>query len=712
MMLTFAFVIAGVIASTRANDWDSPCTSGSCEYNWVEGGNASAVSSMVLVGGHQVLSDITPAAGWQIIGCNPDWASGSHDIRMVCTGTPEQIAHCNHLYDHGGAEETVVRLPENCGKGPFARVHKTYVPADQSHPYRLARRDGNATVVGLTLNYDFAGIPASRGNLTLAIAYTNVGGTQLTRRDMDNLHKRGHERLLAQRGFSHFMKHLVHKVVGEITSVWGKATSAIGAIASALPDATSFDKSGSTDVFPINIASKFTLLDTTIACGHGSNGSDKASLHIDVETDVAAQVSFAYTIVGSIVPPKLEDVAAFGLFSGDASATFNIKAEAQGTFDTGVLQLFKTGFPGLSIPGIVALGPEFSIGTELVAKLEVEAEMSLTTDFSFPNLQLLFPPSMGESTGTGQPNQGSNALKFSAGPPKEAIEASVAAHVIPRVDLGIDFMNGLAKASVFMDLDMSGVVALKLSASPSTTSDSTTPDTTTHDYTYNRASGGIIGRNAAIPSGIDSGATPDTTSAQSHQLNRRSNAAIPKGPVLRDGQTSFNAINRSSPLNSSSSSNGYSIPASAEAIASSQPARATPMPVKRSIIQRADTVEEKRAAQSITGCVEVTANVVVNAGLDAALEPLFSQPLSFPVFKASAQLLEKCFGGDKKRRALTSRFIGGGSTPARAYRHSRIARAASGNTKNDVTPQQSTGDKSALSCSASFSPLSALLSIL
>jgi hypothetical protein len=39
-----------------------------------------------------------------------------------------------------------------------------------------------------------------RGTLALAIAFTNVGEKPLTRRDMDNLRKRGRGQLLAQRG--------------------------------------------------------------------------------------------------------------------------------------------------------------------------------------------------------------------------------------------------------------------------------------------------------------------------------------------------------------------------------------------------------------------------------------------------------------------------------------------------------------------------------
>ncbi|KAF8511372.1 hypothetical protein JB92DRAFT_3118098 [Gautieria morchelliformis] len=677
---------------------------------------------MVLGGPNQVLSDITPAAGWQVMGCDPNWSSGSHDIRMVCTGTPAQMTQCNHLYDNGGAEETVVRLPQNCGTGPFARVQKTYVPTDQSSPYNLTRRDGNPTapaVKGLTLDYDFASIPTSRGNLTLAIASTNVGGKPFTRRDMDNLRKRGRGRLLAQRGLFDSFTSVIGGIVSDATSVFDHATSVIAS-------ATSFNKTDDTGVVPISVANNFTLIDTTITCAQGSG---TASLHIDVDTDLTAQVQFGYTIAGSIIPPKIEDVAVVGCkyfiprpgvndslldpsrsaLSGDASATFNIQAQAQGTFDTGVLQLFKSGLPGLSIPGIVTLGPEFSIGTELqMANLELEADMSLTTDFSLPNLQLVFPQDKGKSTGAAQPKNGSNALKLSAGPSSASVSGTITAHVIPRMDFGIDFVDGLAQASVFMNVDISGAVDLQLTAGSSATANNTSQATTSS-----------TGGNATIPNATNSSTTADNTSSQSPQPNR--NTTIPDGPVPGNGNTSFTdttSINGSSPLNSSSSSEGSSNAAATQATASGQLARATPAPVKRSIIQRANTVKGKRAAESVNGCVQVTGSIAVNGGLEGTLTPLFSKSISFPIFQTSVPLLQKCFGNGNKSRGLSLRSIAGGSHAARAYRYARLAKAAapkaasSGSTKNDIKPQKSTGDKSKLACSPFLTPLSALLAII
>lgn len=41
--------------------------------------------------------------------------------------------------------------------------------------------------------------------------------------------------------------------------------------------------------------------------------------------------------------------------TGDASAEFNVAANVKGSFDTGSVQLFKQGLPGLNFPGSVHL---------------------------------------------------------------------------------------------------------------------------------------------------------------------------------------------------------------------------------------------------------------------------------------------------------------------------------------------------------------------
>ena len=60
------------------------------------------------------LSDITTAAGWDIIECDP-YSVGPQDVRLVCT---DRSKHCDQLFE-GGEENTIVKLPESVSVTSF-----------------------------------------------------------------------------------------------------------------------------------------------------------------------------------------------------------------------------------------------------------------------------------------------------------------------------------------------------------------------------------------------------------------------------------------------------------------------------------------------------------------------------------------------------------------------------------------------------------------
>ena len=51
---------------------------------------------------------MTKAAGWELLGCHPN--ALAQDIRVVCRTNDD--AGCNHMFDYGGPQDKMVRLPE------------------------------------------------------------------------------------------------------------------------------------------------------------------------------------------------------------------------------------------------------------------------------------------------------------------------------------------------------------------------------------------------------------------------------------------------------------------------------------------------------------------------------------------------------------------------------------------------------------------------
>lgn len=71
---------------------------------------------------------------------------------------------CDDLF-LGGAQNTIVRLPDDCAAAPFARVVSTQDAENQSVPdvvmSELSKRNLQPKVFSLAFDYNFGDIPAS-----------------------------------------------------------------------------------------------------------------------------------------------------------------------------------------------------------------------------------------------------------------------------------------------------------------------------------------------------------------------------------------------------------------------------------------------------------------------------------------------------------------------------------------------------------------------
>ncbi|KAF9495226.1 hypothetical protein BDN71DRAFT_1589895 [Pleurotus eryngii] len=121
------------------------------------------------------MTDITPAAGWVILDCDPN--ALDQTIRLVCMNEDEEA--CRHLYAHGGPQDKVVRLPESCGAGPFARIAHLSTAEDQNIPAHVSPkivRRGSATpqVISLGVDTNWLSIDTeNRGEVQFRIAGIN-----------------------------------------------------------------------------------------------------------------------------------------------------------------------------------------------------------------------------------------------------------------------------------------------------------------------------------------------------------------------------------------------------------------------------------------------------------------------------------------------------------------------------------------------------------
>ncbi|KAJ7347727.1 hypothetical protein DFH08DRAFT_649277, partial [Mycena albidolilacea] len=430
----FFALVSSVLAQN--NDWTKPCLDGECFYDLPA---ASGVSGTMRVwGAPTAISDVTTAAGWTILGCDP--TALKQDIRLVCTG---DAANCDHLFQGAGAVNTLVRLPQNCGANAFARVARSWVHEDQSIPAnlkrRLARRQdetGAAPVVqALALDTDFAAADPANGEVNIAIAGTNVPGQE------GNLTVTPPPAAPARRS-----RHQRRGLFGFIEDQFKKFNS--------------FDKSVTKSLPPLDIDKKLPVFSQSISC---PAPAVSAAVSIDVEAKAHAVVSLGMTAVGTVIPPKM---TAFGVFAGldaDLTGTMTFTGSASGSVDSGLIPVFEQGIPGLDFPGLLTIGPTFKIGVQGVANLDVQANAVVTLDYTIDGAKLFFPPADSVQSG-GSFTPGNSPLSLSVSPDVSS-KAVLTGHVIPSLDLGVSALGGIGQATVSLTLDAQASATLSLDGS-------------------------------------------------------------------------------------------------------------------------------------------------------------------------------------------------------------------------------------------------------
>ncbi|KAJ7616313.1 hypothetical protein DFH06DRAFT_1013030 [Mycena polygramma] len=487
------------------NDWTVPCTSGECSYDLL-GTNNSSSGSLKIWGSNNAITDITKAAGWEILGCNS--SALAQDIRLVCTDDPDDPnSKCSHLYQEIGAVNKIVRLPENCGASAFARVSKSWVPEDQSIPAAvrrsLVRRDGKAPVVkALALDTNFDAVDYSKtGPVNIAIQGANVPGVPTDIQTPSSRRARTTHRRKATSAVKGAATKAESKVVDGATkaasAVKGAATK-VESKAKAVANNT-IDVSKDINLKPLTFDKSVNLINSQINCGKTS-----ASLQVDMDANANAQATLSVAATGTIVPPKLTSMGVIAGMTADVTGTMTMTADVTGHVDSGKITLVNLGIPGaflsptshcsLDFPGILTVGPSFTLSAQVVGDVDVVMDMTVGLNFNVDNAQLAFPPDDKNKPLSSAFTIGDTPLTLNAAPDVSAT-GTLTAHLIPSLNLGVSALGGKAKANIFLNLDTNAALEMNLDGSASATkvvnappaveapADDTTEDDGTEDTT-------------------------------------------------------------------------------------------------------------------------------------------------------------------------------------------------------------------------------------
>ncbi|KAI9463511.1 hypothetical protein F5148DRAFT_982388 [Russula earlei] len=415
-----AFVLAVGQQALAVNDWSVPCIQGRC--SWDLPADAGASGTVQIWGPPFAISDITIAAGWQITSC--DASSTTQVIHIVCK---DANPNCDHLFQ-GGVINTIVRLPDNCGPMPFARVaeHRILSPNSSS----LNGRTDEVAVHALALDTDFTAATSSQnGNVQFALQGINVNAPLNMRLPA----RRGHSSVRSP----HSSRDELHRR--------DFLTDAL--------NATTFNRTAENSK-QVDYSGNANLFNTTINCPVTSHLSSIASVSVDVSTDVHATISIGAVAAGTLIPPNISEFALHIALDSNIDVHFNITADILGQISSGDIPLFQMGIPGLTFPGILEIGPEFKVISNIDATFEI-ANIDAFVDLSFDlsGVRFVFPPQASSRMGTFTP--GPSRANISASPSLGST-FSAAAHLIPQFDIELTALGGsVASTIVFLELDAS-----------------------------------------------------------------------------------------------------------------------------------------------------------------------------------------------------------------------------------------------------------------
>ncbi|KAG9227661.1 hypothetical protein CCMSSC00406_0000693 [Pleurotus cornucopiae] len=328
--LWVAFAVAFQVVAKPSNDWSKPCFLGECAYDLPESAGSGAIK---ITGSHKVIKDISPAAGWIILSCDPQLLR--QDIRLVCEDDASETSPCHHLFEHGGPTNKLVRLPESCGRGPFARIAAAAVSSEQSIPGHLTRRferrgRGLPNVYALQLDTDFEKIDTSRwGNIFFSMTAEDGSGVQARSIETNLTITQGGSdtKSIPERARLHPKTFQLMTMQDQVTQSQSRM-----------------------------------MVSNSKACG-----GKQASLGIELG------------------------------FSGSASAHFNILASLVSTVSKDV-ELWHQTMKPISVPGILELESSFDVTAHMQAVIGLPVSVNLTMDFVLDDVQVWYPPRAAESS--------------------------------------------------------------------------------------------------------------------------------------------------------------------------------------------------------------------------------------------------------------------------------------------------------------------------
>ncbi|KAL7651280.1 hypothetical protein ACMYSQ_011013 [Aspergillus niger] len=360
---------------------------------------------------------------------------------IQCTNLFVNGSNCNSLFE-GGASNTIVRMPKDLGAGPYARVISLVPLGSQSKSSNIKARS-TTQVYELTVDYDLAGASAeAKGDVNFRVDYTNL---------------------------LEYWKEITDSPGSKTRKRW------FGAYDDWLQKMTTIvkDEKG---YLPLDYVDTIKLFHAHATC---PKTNIEATFDIDADIKLALRAQYGYYFEGAILPtPNL--ISAYGYFSIEPTAAIlmTLRAEAVMQSNTSAVELFSAGFPGLSVKGLISIGPELALTGQMQASLQVSGELNAGVSLSWARTEVYFPQDTAGKKASVAPADlhNDNDQVYSFEPTFDAsltAQGNLALSLTPEVKFGISVLGG-DLMSGYVTAGMTNTIQLGVNAKASISGDGST----------------------------------------------------------------------------------------------------------------------------------------------------------------------------------------------------------------------------------------------
>ncbi|KAI1104572.1 putative bacteriodes thetaiotaomicron symbiotic chitinase [Jackrogersella minutella] len=435
-------------------------------------------------------------------------------FHMYCN-FPAGSAECQRIWIDG-AEDTIIRMPDHVGEGPFARIvsmrelvtdkENFGLPAHHIEHRALQGIQDTNPVYEVKIDYNFLAIIPKRDSepVYLRVDYTNLLGYWDEVESADPSKKRSNmpdwpsrvkraamrDRAIRKRSAPTNVTAPMDPIAVHCSdrSATGSkyADGAIrsvdkrwwGAIGNWIKKMTTIEKAD-LGVIPLGWEDTINLFSAQWGC---PGQTFSANLRIDLEAEIQMDATYAYYFQGQFIPPKSPEVYAYLGMEPSAYIGLHMAGNAVMQYASPRKRIIDTlAYPGLAVKGIAAVGPTLDVYGEIRGKITIHGEANAGARLNFGKAEVYWPSDAAESKSAQQllgldntvrkPAPDTIAPTFEAG---VEIDAQLDVIVTPEANIGIKIGGGSLVKTPIMDAQLTGYVMGDLSFQASGQADTKT----------------------------------------------------------------------------------------------------------------------------------------------------------------------------------------------------------------------------------------------